>query len=333
MSGATNDRPTPIGSKEKTMSREEWIAVGVDGSEGSKAATRWAAREADRSGANLRLVHVFTDVAPMGSFMGAAYPVGPVETAYAAQNLVDEAAQDARQILTEDRVQTLLLRADRRVGLAQAAADARLLVLGDEPHGLLDRLITGSVVAAVAAHAPAAVAVVPANWQDADGGTVVVGVKSVDSSPALIRRGFELAAGRRGRLKVLHAWEFLSPYDDAISAHIDLPAWEQRTLTELRNRVARIGLDFPGVETEVVLVHEQPAQALVDASVDAGLLVITRRPHGFPFGHLGGTGRAVLRETRCPTVVLPSGAEKVERDELAEESGEGARGSVPAASR
>ena len=305
------------------MSRQEWIAVGVDGSEGSRAAARWAAREAERIGASLRLVHVFTDAAPIGGFMGAAYPLGAVETAATAHQLVDTLAQEARQVLTEDRVETLVLRADRRVGLLQAAADARSMVLGDEPRGVLDRLITGSVVGTVAAHSPTPVVLVPGNWQDAgEQGTVVVGVKSVDACEDLLRQAFRLAAERQARLTVVHAWEYLAQYDDAIAAHIDLPAWQRRTLTELRNRVAHVGLAFPQVTAEVVLVHEQPAQALVEASAEASVLVIARRPHGFPFGHLGGTGRTVLRETRCPTVVLPPGVETVERQDAGEKVGE-----------
>jgi nucleotide-binding universal stress UspA family protein len=71
-------------------------------------------------------------------------------------------------------------------------------------------------------------------------------------------------------------------------------------------------LEEPGVETEVRLVHGQPARVVVEASSEADLLVITRRPHLLPYGHLGGTGRAILRETRCPTVVLPPAAERVE---------------------
>jgi nucleotide-binding universal stress UspA family protein len=59
------------------------------------------------------------------------------------------------------------------------------------------------------------------------------------------------------------------------------------------------------VEVGFRLVHGQGAHAIVDASSGADLLVITRRRHGFPGGHLGAAGRAVLRESRCPVEVLP----------------------------
>jgi nucleotide-binding universal stress UspA family protein len=44
---------------------------------------------------------------------------------------------------------------------------------------------------------------------------------------------------------------------------------------------------------------------LRDASVGAELMVIARRRHAFPVGHLGGTARALLRESLAPVMVLP----------------------------
>lgn len=295
------------------MSKQELIAVGVDGSAGSRTAIRWAAREADRLDVGLRLVHVFSDIVPMGSIYAEAYPLTPVESRLVAQELVDTAAKEAMKILPSDRVSTMVLKADIRAGLVQAAADARVLVLGDERHPALDRLITGSVVGSVAAHSPTPVVAVPENWQDATNrGVVVAGVKSVDAAAPFLRQAFRLAAEHQARLVVLHAWDYLGGYDDMIAARVDVPAWELHTHTELQDGVTRVAQEFPGVSTEVRVLHAQPAQALVDASADADLLVIARRPHGFPFGHLGGTGRAILRETRCPAVVLPPAAELIE---------------------
>lgn len=295
------------------MTHRDWIAVGVDGSDGSMAATRWAAREAERLGLGLLLVYAYTGYHAMGGFYMAAYPLTPVEDRLLPQSILDEARQVAEKVLPGDRVETSALRADARSGLLQIAADARMLVLGDESHPVLSRLVTGSIVAPVAAHAPVPVVVVPANWQDAPShGRVVVGVKSTDASVGLVRHAFQLAASRRARLVLVHAWEFLALYDDAIAGHADLPAWEERARADLTGLAERIAPDFPDVETEVHGVHGQPARVLVDASADADLLVITRRPHAFPFGHLGGTGRAILRETKCATLVLPPEAERVD---------------------
>ncbi|GAB7006656.1 universal stress protein [Nocardioides sp. AN3] len=295
------------------MTHRDWIAVGVDGSEGSKAAVRWAAREAERAGSRLFLVHAYIGYHAMGSFYSSAYPLTPVEERMLPQNILEEAVKEAERILPRDRMDTSALRADPRRALLQAAAEADLLVLGDERHPALSRLVTSSVVGPIAAHSPVPVVAVPANWEDAPAhGAVIVGIKNDDSSAGLIRHAFELAAARKARLTLLHAWEFLALYDDIIARHSEFPDWEKQTSADLTERADRVARDFPDVAFEVRLVHGQPAQVLVEASSEADLLVITRRPHAFPFGHLGGTGRAVLRETRCATVVLPPTAERLE---------------------
>lgn len=296
-----------------TMTHRDWIAVGVDGSEGSKAATRWAAREAGSLGLKLFLAHAYSPHHAMGSFHTAAYPLTPIENRLLPQNVLAAAAREAEKILPPDRVDASALRADARSALLQVASESRMLVLGDERHPALSRLVTGSIIAPVAAHSPVPVVAVPANWQDSPAhGVLIVAVKDRDSSSALVRHAFQMAAAHNARLRLVHAWEFLAQYDNAIAAHAALPDWERRAQADLTELLDQIAPDFPSVQAAVELVHGQPAQVLVDASSEADLLMITRRPRAFPFGHLGGTGRAVLRETRCPTMVLPPEAERVE---------------------
>ena len=35
------------------------------------------------------------------------------------------------------------------------------------------------------------------------------------------------------------------------------------------------------------------------------VLLLSRRVHAFPIGHLGGTARALLRHSSCPVEVVP----------------------------
>lgn len=294
------------------MTERGWITVGIDGTEGSDAAALWAAREADRVGAGLRLVHVFDDYIPMAGFYAAVYPRGSVEGRHVAEKLVRDAARRIETILPGDRVQPLVLRGDRRAGLLRAAADSDLLVLGDEPHPARQRLLTGSIIDSLAAHSSAPVVVVPAGCAGLPSRSVVVaGVKFFTASRELVRQAFELAADRGARLIVLHAWEYSAPYDDLVFAQVDLAGWEERSARDLRQVVDDVARDFTNVDTEVRFVRGQPARVLADASAEADLLAITRRLHGFPLGHLGGTGRTALRETQCPAVVLPPAVETV----------------------
>lgn len=294
------------------MSEHGWITVGIDGTAGSDAAVLWAAREADRVGARLRLVHVFDDYVPMAGFYAAAYPRGSVEGRQVAEKLVRDASRSVAAILPEDRREPVVLRGDRRAGLLRAAADSDLMVLGDEPHPARGRMLTGSIIGGVAAHSSAPVVVVPADCADTPArGVVVVGVKFFAASRELVRQAFEVAADRSARLVVLHAWEYSAPYDNMVFSHLDLVGWEERSAKELRQVVDDTARDFSHVQSEVRFVRGQPAQVLTDASAEADLLAIARRPHGFPLGHFGSTGRATLRETRCPAIVLPPAVETV----------------------
>ena len=59
------------------------------------------------------------------------------------------------------------------------------------------------------------------------------------------------------------------------------------------------------MKTEVVVTHGRPADALVEESHRAGLLVVGRHRHSIPLGpHLGSVARAVLRHATCPVTVV-----------------------------
>jgi nucleotide-binding universal stress UspA family protein len=58
------------------------------------------------------------------------------------------------------------------------------------------------------------------------------------------------------------------------------------------------------MDTDVQVVHGRAAEALVEASADAELLVIGRHDPLVPIGsHVGPVARAVLREATCPVLL------------------------------
>jgi nucleotide-binding universal stress UspA family protein len=59
-------------------------------------------------------------------------------------------------------------------------------------------------------------------------------------------------------------------------------------------------------EVTVTAVHGFAAQALIDASADADLVVVgTRGGGGFPHLHLGAISNQVVQHGKCPIVVVP----------------------------
>ena len=131
------------------------VVVGVDGSEGSLRALRWAAKEARIRGARLRLVRAWSYVdQPEGNF-------DPSYDEEAARRVVDESVSslgtDSAGLEIERRVVCdLPARA-----LLDAAADADLLVVGSRGLGGFQGLLLGSVSQQVAHHAPCPIVIVP----------------------------------------------------------------------------------------------------------------------------------------------------------------------------
>ena len=138
------------------------IVVGVDGSEGSKLALRWACEEAARlDGAKVVAVATWTyPVVAASPWMGGYdVPMDLTEpTAQALQDAVDEvvaAGAPAAQI------ETKVVCGPAAGTLIEAGKDADLLVVGSRGLGGFTGLLLGSVSHQVAAHAPCPVIVVP----------------------------------------------------------------------------------------------------------------------------------------------------------------------------
>lgn len=290
------------------------IVVGADGSDAALTAARYAASEATRIDADLEIVHASPTFVNLNAGPVGYYPLTPTEYRGIGLKVLKRARKAARKVAGDAwPIGTSLIEGPAAAALTAAADGARLLVLGDQRRSLLDRLITGSVVNTIAGSSPVPVVVVPETWRDDEHlGVVTVGLRDAADGDDLIRAALAIAAERDAKLRILHAWKLPALYDDIIVTRIDTQVWGQQTRTEIDEAVSRVSGDHPEVSVEVQLVHAQPARALVAASRESDLLVIARRGSGLR--HLGSTGKAVLRESRCPVeVVLPS-AKQPEND-------------------
>lgn len=128
------------------VSERHGVVVGVDGSEVGARALAFAAEEAERRSVPLIAVHAW-DMALMA---GGEYGYGPAMVA------VDDLTEAATEVLDDALVQTVVdrptLEIQRRVeagdpvtALAEAAADAELLVVGSHGRGAIARFLLGSV--------------------------------------------------------------------------------------------------------------------------------------------------------------------------------------------
>lgn len=278
------------------------IVVGIDGSSASSAAIRFAAHEAKRLGSGIHLVHVVPNYEPVTPM----FPLAPPDLVDTGREILAGAEEQAHALLAPGQVTTSLLNGPRVATLVEEAKQARLVVLGAERRPAIDRLLTGSTVYGVAAHAACSVIAVPPEWSaDVEHPAIVIGVKSAEDSADVVRHAFDVASDRKADLVLLHAWELPNEYDDLIAARVHEDEWAERTRAAMEPIIHGLQETHPEVSVEVRVVHGQPARVLREASAEAELLLIARRSHGFPFGYIGGTGRALLREALCPVEVVP----------------------------
>jgi len=292
------------------MSEHDRILVAVDGGEGGRAAIRYAA--ARRDGADLWLVNVVDLAVATGVFYPYGYEGLADQLREAGQTVLDRAEKLAAELVGADHVTTTLRDGGVVAELVHAAADARMVVLGDERRHGLSRLVTGSVTGRVASRAPVPVVVVPTAWTPGqDTHRVVVAVADLDASAELVAHALGEAADRGGELVVVHAWELPAVFYDTTLAH-DQAAWEadaRHRLMQTLDRARRMAAHAVGTEAWIQIRQGQPAQVVADESKGADLLVIGRRGHAFPLRRLGGTGHALLRESSCPVEVVPPAPE------------------------
>lgn len=279
-----------------------YVVVGADGSAASSAALRWAAVEASSRGYALRVVTVVPRRPPGlgGTSHGGVYGHG--KAGRIVENAVAELASAYPRL---DIVAREIAGVPEEI-LGEVGRGAELLVVATRGLGGFTGLRLGSVALGVAAGAPCAVALVPADAEGADVPEVVVGIDAHHPDPGALDLAFDAARRREVRLRAVSAWRFPSPYDEqaVMPVEEDRADWEDQELQVLEDVLRDWREKYPSVGVLPDLRLFGPADALVRASGSADLLVIGRgeaRTHrGF-----GGVAHAVAHHTRCPLVLAP----------------------------
>ena len=136
------------------------VLVGIDGSEGSRRALRYAADEAKAHGASLTALTAYT-VPPPPVAVGTAQPPPRDERAWRKD--AEHLLQQTLQATVDDpalKVDTEVVEGPAARALIDASQDADLLVVGTRGHGGFAGMLLGSVSQHLAAHAACTVAVV-----------------------------------------------------------------------------------------------------------------------------------------------------------------------------
>ena len=139
------------------------IVVGVDGSDISRKALRWAVTEAQLRHLPLEVVHVWQMIYPVEPMTGVgAIQFSPQQLATEAQGLLDATVAETVPADAGIELRTVLIEGPAGRTLVEHSKGADLLVVGRHGHhGLLAKLL-GSVAEYVVHHADGPIVTIPA---------------------------------------------------------------------------------------------------------------------------------------------------------------------------
>lgn len=275
------------------------IVVGTDESLGSAAALRWAAAEGARRKATVRAVLAWTYLDQRRG-PGVEVEFDPQYSEASAEEALDLIIAD---VLGPDAsVERRVVNDHAGRALVEAASDADLLVVGARGLGGVRSVVLGSVSGYCAHHASCPVVVVRAEDVQSGHDRIVVGVDGSEASATALAWAVEEAALRGSKLEVLHAWmipALAGPYVGDVTP----VATAAQALVEEMVAAAGVAADDTTVVARAVM--GAASGALIDASADADLVVVSSRGRGgFAGLLLGSVSHQVAAHAACPAVIV-----------------------------
>jgi len=278
------------------------ILAGYDPDHHDDGPVRFAAAASSFTGASLVVASAYPESRAGGTSVPAEEEAAPLEA------LLTQLGVPGRIIAVAGR--------SAPAALHTAAEDlgAALLVVGSTRHGRAGVVHPGSTAERLLHGAPCPLAVVPAGWQ-AGGGLQTIGAAYVDTPEgrAAIEAATLLARHAAARLRVLaavHPRHFGREEYDSTAGEVTTFDSVGRHEDEARRRALNLVGDVAGLEVEMDVSAQDAATFLVAASENVDLLICGSRGYGPRRAVLlGGVTRHVVRESRCPVIVLARGTE------------------------
>ena len=277
------------------------ITAGFDSSAPSSNAVLWAADEAARLGAELRIVSCYSK--PVGSdpwIRSDAFDFDVM--AERTRSDLGTVAQTIAERHADLTVETVAALGDPGTELVKQATGSSLIVVGTTGGGAVRSFLLGSVAHAVAHDASCPAVLVPNTDLRAPTNRIVVGTDGSPSSAAAVDWATDEAALRNAELVVVHAWHYPYHIRSTESHGRDLTRADAALLLEESVAASRERRSDP-VRGE--LVENDAAAALLEVAGDADLVVVGSRGRGgFRALLFGSVARAVSQHAACPTVVV-----------------------------
>lgn len=296
------------------------IVVGYDGSAESRAAVHWAASVARRRGRPL-VVATAAGVDP-GS-----------ELVREAEALSAEGLEQAKASAADIEVSAASPGSGVVASLVKMSEDAELVVMGNRGRGRLRGSLLGSAAFSVAIHAQCPVAITRDTVRALPSKDlpIVVGTDGSEASNTAVKEAARLASETGALLKIVVAYDapsnapwLVAQYPDEVKHGdaSDKNVWERQVFdpdvdgTSADQRRAEAGgiahaaADLavelhPDVSIELSVISGRPERAIVDAAIDASLIVVGARGRGdFASLLLGSVSRDVIQHADCTVYVV-----------------------------
>jgi len=291
------------------MARQK-IVVGVDGSEGAKAALAWACEAARREpGTRIVAVSSWMSAVPLSSPWLVDYDLPLDLNEATSAELKASVAAVVSERFPDIEVEEKVVCGSATPMLIEQAAAADMLVVGSRGRGGFKGLLLGSVSHQVVSHAPCPTVIVP----DCDEQSVVdhdelrsivVGLDGSPNSFAALEWAGDRVQNSETVVRAVYAWQApptaVAPIGTGMPEHFIKDA-----ARALDGFIAAAELP-DDVHVVPVCREGSPAKVLLTEGRQADLLVVgARGREGFVGLLLGSVATAVAHHAPCPVAVIP----------------------------
>ena len=324
--GREQVHPDPAGDTPGRSVAPRGIVVGVDGSDHSKCALVWAAREAERRRRPLHIVTAYSVPIFAASGLDGGYAtVDDSVIREGAEAILQQAVTKVSGYNID--VEASVENGDASGVLLEMSETAELLVFGTRGRGGFVGRLLGSVSSALPAHAKCPTVTVPLICADRLGestddkrvlaerarsrpgpveNAVVVGVDGSEQARVAVLEAAVQAERLSAPLRLVCAVPQYSGSLAWVPAPMDREALFADIRTQLDAGTAWIMSHFPRLKVETQLVDGSPVDILVEASRHVELVVVgTRGRGGFAGMLLGSTSDGILHHSKGPVMVVP----------------------------
>lgn len=294
--------PTPPQPVTESTARGPVVLVGVDGSEGSRAALAWAAWFAGSIGGRLRAVGAWSHPA-LAVLPGGPVPEDAATMATRTREVIEEAVTEmvAPEVAASIEIAVEAGSASRAL-LSWTRPDTALVVVGKRGLGAVEGRLLGSVSRRIAELSTVPVAVIPHEWRpSASQGPLVVGVDGSPSAAAATTWAIDAAQAIGCGVRVVHGVAGL-PAEMPPSA-IDRFMARAVEMADGHAGVVRAA----GVDASISVESVDPRLLLrqVADDVDARMIVVGAQGEGPAAGLLiGSVVSHVAQQSSRPVVVV-----------------------------